>query len=640
MVSSVPRGPEQVRLRVAFLGMVILSLLSVLVLRLWFLQVLAHETYDEAAKGNRVRFVPIEPARGRILDRNGEILVRNRPSLTVAIRPDELKDRRETLARLAALLEVTPEQVAGRLADRRALPYTAIPIKEDVPESTVVYIREHRDQFEGVVTEIRPVRVYPKSVLAAHLLGYVGEITADQLEQSRYRGSRPGSFVGRSGIEYAYEQDLRGKEGLLKLQVDSSGKVRGLPLGSRDPVPGFDVVASIDVRIQEAAEDALIRGIEKARTIFDKESQKKYLAPAGGALVLDPRNGEILAMASYPAYDPSAFVGGISKREFEALAGDPANPLLNRVTQATFPPGSTFKIVTAAAALQDGLASRGGKYNCPGSFRFADRTFRNWRTGDSGLITLSQALIDSCDTVFYGFGAEFWRRFRRGEGERLQDYARAFGMGARSEVDLPFEKAGRVPDEGWLKEMNARFPQAFPYKVWLPGYTINMSIGQGDVVTTPLQLANAYAAVANGGTLLRPHVGLRVMDGGRRVRPAAPAEPLRRLPVSGPNLETIRRGLEGVVTQGTARAAFAGFPFHAVNVAGKTGTAELQTKPPKQPYAWFVAYAPVRNPQYLVAVMLEEGGHGGETAAPIARRILEAIFGLPASEIVPAAKTD
>jgi penicillin-binding protein 2 len=404
-------------------------------------------------------------------------------------------------------------------------------------------------------------------------------------------------------------------------------------------VPGRDLQLTLDSTVQALVEESLAQGILKARTIYDKESAKRYLAPSGGAVVLDPRNGEILAMASYPTYDPSQFVGGISQVEFRLLQDDASKPLIDRVTQAAFPPGSTFKTVTAAAALQEGLASRNGRFACPPSVRLYDQNFRNWRTIDGGMISLAQALVESCDTVFYGFGADFWRRFRAGQGERLQDYARQFGFGSRTGVELPFESAGRVPDEGWLKEVHARFPQAFPYKIWLPGYTINMSIGQGDLTTTPLQLASSYAAIANGGTLLRPHLGLKVTDGDRLVRAIEPDE-VGKLPVSPANLDVIRQGLDGVVVNGTAKVPFAGFPFHEVSIAAKTGTAELQTVPPKQPYAWFVAYAPAQNPQYVVAVMLEEAGHGGETAAPVARRIIEGLFGLPPSEITPSARTD
>jgi penicillin-binding protein 2 len=623
------------RLRLTFLGVIFGSLLASLVLRLYFLQVLNHADYSQAAQSNQVRLVPSEPARGNILDRNGDVLVSNRVSLVVSIRRDEMTNRDATLQRLAEALAVPREQLEERLKDRTLLPYAPIPVAEDVPEDVMVYIREHQEAFPGVITEVRPVRDYPRGKLAAHVLGYLGEINREQLSEPRYRSFRPGSIIGRSGIEYAYEHVLHGKEGLLKLEVDATGKVRRT-LGRREPRRGQDLVTTLDGRIQALTEESLVQGIEKARNIYDQESGKRYQAPAGGAVVMDPTNGEILAMASFPDYEPGAFVGGISTAEFETLSSDPANPLLNRVTQAAFPPGSTFKTVTALAALQDGVANANGRFACPRSYRYANTTFRNWKSADSGVLTLTQALADSCDTVFYPWGAEFYRRFRGGGEERLQQWARKFGFGSKTKVETPFEKAGRVPDQGWLKEVHARFPAAFPYNIWLPGYTINMSIGQGDVLATPLQLANHYAAIANGGTLYRPHLGLKLMDGGR-VTKTFPASRTGTLGISPTNLQAVRAGLEAVTAAGTASSAFGGFPLQTISVGSKTGTAEIRGK---QPYAWFAAYAPAQNPQYVVAVMLEEGGHGGETAAPIARRILEGIFNFSLSEINPASRTD
>lgn len=632
-------GAGTTRLRLAFLGAIFASMIATLILRLWFLQVLNHADYVEEAQQNQVRFVPEEPARGDILDRNGKVLVTNGASLVVSIRRNELtnEDEQMLLGRLSALLGVPPEQLAERLKDKTLLPFTPIPVAEGITEDQVTFIREHQDQFPSVITESRPVRIYPNQILAAHLLGYLGEIDPHQLNDPRYESYRPGSIVGRGGIEYAYERDLHGKEGLLKLEVDSSGEVRR-SLGRRDPKRGYDLVTTIDLRVQQIVEESLAQGLDKARTIYHEETGKKYLAPAGGAVVLDPRNGEIIAMASFPTYDPASFVGGISRAEFDVLSKDPANPMLNRVIQTAHPPGSTFKTVTAAAALETGRATPNGKYDCPASQRYADTTFRNWKAANSGMMTLVQALADSCDTVFYPWGFQFYRDFRasKGEDEVLQRYARAFGFGAKTGVELPFESAGRVPDEDWLKTMHSKFPVAFPYATWLPGYTVNMSIGQGDVLASPLQVANSYAAIANGGVLHQPHVGLRLLDGDKVVRSIKPDKP-RTLNVNQQNLETIRAGLEAVTNYGTAAGAFSGFPLNMVSVASKTGTADIGNK---QPFAWFAAYAPSRNPQYVVAVMLEEGGHGGETAAPIARRILEGIFNLTMSEITLGAAVD
>ena len=628
------------RVRLAFLGAIFASLIATLVLRLYFLQVLSTAEFTAGAERNQIRLVAEEPARGQILDRNGEVLVTNGMSLVVTVNKQELnKDQlAEVSRRLAQTLEISPEDIDKRLEDRTLSAFTPVPVAEDVTEDDVVYIRENQDQFPGVETKAQPTRVYPQHKLASHVLGYLGEILPEQVDNERYKELqyKPGSIIGRGGIEYAYEKYLHGTEGMRKLEVDSSGEVRRV-LGRREPKKGQDLVTTIDARIQQVTEEALARGLEKARTIYHQESGKRYLAPAGGAVVMDPRNGEIIAMASFPDYDPGAFVGGISQIEFDELnKPESAFPLLNRAIQVSYPPGSTFKPVTAAAALETGVAQPNGRYACPGSMRIADRTFRNWKTTDSGILTFNQAMADSCDTVFYDWGQQFYRTFRSNRTEVLQDYARRFGFGTKTGVEIPFEKSGRVPDEGWLKAVNKQMPEAFPYATWLPGYTINMSIGQGDVLSTPLQLANAYAAIANGGTLYRPHLGLKLVEDGTEKQIEDEAES-RSVAVSPASMAAIRASLEAVTTVGTAASTFVNSPLNSIGVAGKTGTSEFAGK---QPIAWFAAYAPVRDPQYVIAVMLEEGGHGGETAAPIARRIFEGIFDFEQAEITPQDRVD
>lgn len=621
------------RLRLAFLGAIFASLIFTLALRLYFLQVLNTAEFTAGAERNQIRVVPEEPARGQILDRNGEVLVTNGMSLVVSIRRQELsaEQLRQVVERLAPTLGTTVEELNKKLDDKTLSAFTPVPVAENVPEDTVVYIRENQSEFPKVETTAQPTRVYPQQKLASHVLGYLGEILPEQVDDPRYRELkyRPGSVIGRGGIEYAYEKELHGAEGLRKLEVDSSGEVRRV-LGRKEPVKGLDLVTTLDARIQKVTEESLAQGIEKARTITDRERGTKYPAPAGGVVVMDPRSGEIIAMASFPDYDPGAFVGGISQLEYDQLARDDTGlPLINRAIQVAYPPGSTFKTVTAAAALETGVAKATGRFDCPGSVRIADRTFRNWKTTNSGMLTFNQAMADSCDTVFYPWGLEFYRTFTRTKTEVLQDYARRFGFGAKTGIEIPFEKAGRVPDEGWLKRVNKQLPDAFPYATWLPGYTINMSIGQGDVLATPLQLANSYAAIANGGILHQPHLGLKLMDGAEVVRNIK-APKSRSVQVSPATLQAIRTSLEAVATEGTAAGTFVNSPLNAIGVAAKTGTAQIGNK---APYAWFAAYAPARDPQYVVAVMLEEGGHGGETAAPIASRILEGIFALPLSEI-------
>lgn len=628
------------RLRLAFLGAIFASLLATLVLRLYFLQVLDTAQFTAGAERNQIRLVPEEPARGQILDRNGEVLVSNGISLVVSIRRQELskEDLEMVKGRLAETLQIPLEQIDKSLEDRTLSAFTPVPVAENVPEDVVVYLREHQGQFPGVETKAQPTRIYPQGRLGSHILGYLGEIQPEQVNSERYKdlGYRPGSIIGRSGIEWAYEKELHGTEGLSKLEVDSSGEVRRR-LGRVDPQKGYDLVTTIDSRIQRLTEEALAQGIERARTLVHEETNSLFKAPAGGAVVMDPRNGEIIAMASFPDYEPGAFVGGISQVEYDELTKEEAGlPLINRAIQAAYPPGSTFKTVTAAAALETGVANVNQRYDCPGSMRIAGTTFRNWKRTDSGMMSFNQSMADSCDTVFYAWGEEFYRTFTGSRVEVLQDYARRFGFGTLTGVEIPFEKAGRVPDEGWLKAINKQLPQAFPYATWLPGYTINMSIGQGDVLATPLQLANSYAAIANGGTLYQPHFGLKLLDDEEEVGSIELAEP-RPVEVSPASMQAIRASLEAVTSYGTVAGTFANSSLSAIGVAGKTGTAEIDGK---QPYAWFASYAPSSNPQYVVAVMLEEGGGGGQTAAPIARRIFEGIFELAPSEIVLQAPAD
>lgn len=635
------------KIRITVLLTAIASMLVALVLRLYYLQVLSAESYAEAAESNSVRFIPVEPSRGRVLDRNGQPLIDNRPSNVVSIRREDLSDREATLGRLSQVLGIPVPEIEARLADKRSLPFTATTVAQDVSEDSIAFLREHNQEFPGVATDVKPVRVYPHGRLGAHLLGYTGEITAEQLELPRYQEPyryRQGSVVGRTGVEHAYELDLRGKDGLIEEIVDARGRVIDEPvltrkLNTTDPVPGADIVTTIDLNAQALVEGALEAGIARSRSLYDEDRKKNFLAPGGAAVVLNPRNGEVIAMASFPSFDPSAFIGGISNEQFDALNKDPAKPLLNRATQAEFPPGSTFKIVTAAAALGEGIATPGRRYPCPAQVRYFNQTFRNWRGSDSGALSVSEALQESCNTVFQAFGRDFYLRFRSGQGERLQEYARRFGFGARTGIEIPGERPGRVPDAAWLKTMHQRLPAAFPYSEWLPGYTINMAFGQGDLNVTPVQLATAYAAIANGGVVFVPHVASKVMEGEKEVRAIAPQE-AGKVPLTGPNLQAIRRGLEAVPVSGTAGGVFAGSPLHSIGVAGKTGSAQLQTRPPKQPFSWFAAYAPAADPQYLVVVMIEEAGAGSQAAAPVTRRILEGLFGFNTYNIAPGPRTD
>lgn len=643
---------DRVHLRVVVVGLIFLALIVALVLRLWSLQVLSADAYTKKAVANIARAVPVLAARGDILDRNGQVLANNRASSVVSVDrskfevPDakvkgqeDLTDAgQKTLIRLSDVLQVPTSTLVAQMNNPQALPYTDVPIATNVPQDEVVFIEEHQadgdDWFPGVTAGIEPLRNYPNGPLAANMLGYIGPINSTETAEAAYSGDSANSSVGRSGLEQEYEKYLHGKDGTTLEEVNAQGDIQG-QLSVKKPADGDSLVTTIDLNVQNFVEQSLVAGISQAQTEVDPTTGKKYPAVAGGAVVMDPHSGQILAMASYPSFDPNEWVGGISEANYLALS-QPPYPLINRITQAAFAPGSTFKIVPAAAALGTGMANGSGFYACPSQVTLDKQIFKNFEATDGSSISLAQALVQSCDTVFYNFGQQFYDRFVNNQGEVLQQYARDFGFGKRTGVDIPYEAPGLVPDNAWLQKVHKQYPAAYPYNLWLPGYTINMAIGQGDLLATPLQVASAYSAIANGGTVYQPEIGLRVMGSNGQVVKQMDPVVKGHIPVSGGDLAIIQQGLQGVVmsSSGTAAQAFNGFPLNQIPVSGKTGTAEVGLVQGIQaPYAWFVSYAPSTNPQYVVCVMLEQGGFGAQTAAPIARHILEGLNNLPLTGI-------
>ncbi|MDP9442222.1 MAG: penicillin-binding protein 2 [Actinomycetota bacterium] len=612
------------RLRLAILGVMVVSLFSALFARLWYLQVLDSKTFVAAATTNQIRLVHEDAPRGRILDRNGNVLVDNRRSQAITVNRNLLTkhaDRDQVKARLAALLGIGREELDRRIADVRYSQYKPIPVAEDVPEELYVYVKEHQQDFPGVEATIVSQRTYPNGPLAAHVLGYVGEINDRELEERKRSGYRLGDSIGKSGAELIYESTLRGEPGVTKLQVNATGEVvKGEPLATRPPTPGRDVTLTIDLNVQRLAEESLQQGLEAARGAADREHRKRFVAPAGSVVVLDPRDGAVVAMASYPTYNPADFVNGIKPELFATLT-DPVNhfPLNNRAIQGQYAPGSTFKLITAVAAMQKGMIAGntsitdGGSYQVP-NCRGERCIFRNAGSHPWGRVDLRRAISVSSDVYFYGLGARFWiERGRFGNG--IQETARLFGLGEKTGIPLTSEKGGVIPDAERKKRLNAEKPQVFPEGRWFTGDNINMAIGQGDVLVTPLQLANAYATFANGGTLFQPRLGLD-----------DPHRPVREVGLTPPMRQPIVEGLQGAIVseEGTASAAFGGFPHQGFPLAGKTGTAQVRGK---QDSALFAAFGPVSNPQYAIAVVLEEAGFGGSAAAPVARRVLEGTVG-------------
>jgi penicillin-binding protein 2 len=644
---------SSLRPRLTLLSLVVFVLFGALLSRLWFLQVLAAERYGDLAEVNRVRQVVVEAPRGRILDRKGRVLVRNRAAWAITVKLSELTDRDQreaVLNRLAHLLGVKRAKIDERLRDYTGSPLRGVPVAEDVPADTLFYLAEHGDSFPGVAPEVVALREYPYGKLAAHVLGYVGEVSSDELKSSRFRGLQQGDMVGKAGVELSYDRFLRGRDGVQDFEVNAAGRVIRA-LGGRQPVPGMDLRLSIDADVQTQAERSLFDGMRLARSLPDSQRGGNYPAPAATAVVLDPNDGSLLALASLPEYDPRKFVGGISRRDFAAYSNDPANPLLNRAVQSAYPPGSTWKPVTALAGLDRDVITPSTIFHCPGSYQFGNSVKHDWTPRGHGAVNLTESLRESCDVYYYNLGASFARtelsQEARGQkaSELMQATARSLGFGRAPQLDLPYAASGTVPTRAWRKEFWQANKSVYCrgtselYRElcrdgwqWQGGDDLNIAIGQGALEVSPLQLALGYGAVANGGTVYAPHVAEALMDPatGRTVRTIHPkVAQVARIPAG--DFAEVTQGLATVPVSGTAVGAFAGFPLDRFPIAGKTGTADL---PPKAPFAWFASFAPLGNPRYVVVAMVEQGGHGGESAAPVARALYEKLFDLPIRPIV------
>lgn len=600
---------QTLRPRFAVLAGIVLLVLGLLFVRLWTMQVLSGPAFAAQADQNRVREVTTVAPRGRILDRNGKELVANRATMVVLVAPGA-RDDEDLLNRLSALLDVPVAELKERAESVKEAALAPRVVAIDVPMTAVAYLAEHEAQFPGVEVEMRAVREYPQGKVAAHVLGYTGEISESEMAAPEFKSYDPTDVVGKAGVEKSFESVLQGDRGRRLLEVDAAGGPRRI-IEETEPEPGRDVKLTIDTRVQRVAEKALQDAIK------DAHRQKYPKARAGAIVALDVRNGEVLAMASAPSYDPTVFLGGVSTKQWRSLTSTESEyPLTNRAMMAQYPPASTFKAFTGLAGLQYGKTRQWATYDCEGKWIRMGKQWKKycWKRTGHGIESFMGGVADSCDTVFYNIGYEFYRD----KGEKLQKFSRSFGYGQLTGIDLPGEADGRVPDAKWKKEYNENYPE---YQRWLPGDTVNMAIGQGDMLATPLQVASSYSGIANGGEVMKPHLMRQVLGGDGKVVLAPKAEVAFAPKVSDRNLSIMRGALRDVVTDGTAESAFRGF---GTPVAGKTGTAEVAGK---DDYAWFVGYAPADNPKYVVAVAIEQGGHGGSVAAPAARQVLAALLG-------------
>jgi penicillin-binding protein 2 len=627
-------------LRLRIVGIAVVGLFAVLGLRLWALQVLQAPAAAQAVVANQIRSVPVTPTRGLILDRNGYPLANN--VVTEEITLSRVAALREptVIGRLAAVVGETPAQVTAAINNQQYSLYKPVPILTNAPLSDVLYIREHQAEFPGVSSQQTTQRNYPQTQLpgpaqatypAAQVLGYVGTINTAELKSRAAQGYLAGDAFGNAGLEYQYETALHGVPGTQQLEVDPKGQVAGV-LKSSPPTPGADIVTNIDTNLQQVADNALATQVENLRKTFDPACNNKagcYPAATGGAVVvMSPQTGAIYAMSSYPSYNPSVWVGGITNAQYAALS-DPANnqPLLNRAIDGLYTPGSTFKLNTATAALQTGLISPDFTYYDMGTFKTPGCQYNSTTcvfhnsTGDpNGTYNISGALTVSSDDFFYNLGYLFYAQSAKYGATAIQDQAAQYSLGELTGIDLPGEAQGRVDSQAQRVKLHALAPKAFPNTTWYTGDNIEMAFGQAGTYITPIEQATAYATFANGGTRYAPQVAAaEVSPSGQVLKRFAP-QVVGHVALSPSTFQALMTGFSGVVqsSNGTGYGTFQGLNFPG-GLAGKTGTAD--TVAGKEPTAWFVGFGPVATPQYVVVCVIDQAGFGATAAAPVVRDI-------------------
>jgi penicillin-binding protein 2 len=651
--------------RLFTVAVIVAGLLAVLGARLWYLQVETHSTYVALATNERIQDVVEPSVRGEILDDTGQPMVENQSELVVAVDMETLSEEPDggtaELARLARLLNISDKTMQERVRlctvgvqqpCWQGSPYQPIPVDQDVSEPVALQVLEDRSSFPGVTADIQPVIKYAEPVGedAAEVLGYLQPITAQEVKELNVpvTGFSGDDLVGQAGLEAQYDAQLRGRTGIDEVAVNAGGQVMST-IKDIKPVAGDDLVTSINAKLQVDTENILANAVQQAEVANPG-------ATSGAAVVLTT-TGRVLAMASYPTYNPSVWTGGISEREFNRLFGTSGpEPILNRVSQGQYYPGSTWKVTTLSAAVADGLPLY-ADYDCPAAVNIGGESFGNDGNPSLGDMSLAQALIVSCDTVFYELAEDVWQSDDVAADnvtspnlpvQKMQKMELAWGFGVNPGIDLPEQSPGDVPTREWLYyfwkdnahtgEDWCKYGREFGDEVqqiewhdcyyanqWSEGQAIIAAIGQGLISVTPLQLADAYAALANGGTLYSPRIGEELLSPAGQVVQRINPPVVRHLPVAKSTLGYIRTALQGVVTQGTAAGAFGGFPLGKVCVAGKTGTAQVLGKVATSVFA---SFAPCNDPKYVIVVMIPDSGYGADVSAPAVRKIWDALYGL------------
>ena len=604
--------PSEFRKQFNILILVILCVFFFLAAKMWYLQIIKGDELRQRSQNNRIRLQEIEPLRGLIVDTHGEILVDNKASFDISIIPETAKDVTNVIRKLTHEYNAGEHPIMDKISSGEYTKKPFVPIKlfRNIGRDKLAVVETYSLTLPGVIVDVVPVRECVLGEMMAHILGYVGEISPDELKYDRYEGYRSGDIIGKLGVEKWMDPYLKGERGGQQIEVNVSGRKLDV-LGQVPAIPGHTIELTIDADLQKVCWDAF---------------QKK----AGTAIVMDTRDGSILAMVNKPSFDPNLFNRGISGDDWNKLVGNPLCPLQNKAISGQYPPGSTYKMIVAAAALEEGIISPDTTYYCSGQYDALSRPFRCWKKEGHGKIDLDRAIIESCDIYFYNIGSQIG-------ADKLAEYARRFGFGSKTGINLPSEKEGLVPTKEWkLRKYR---------KTWQIGETVTLSIGQGFMLVTPLQLIRAYCALANGGTLYRPRLIKSIKtENGEIIQDYVP-EVQGTLPVSIENIKILKKALWGAVNgdHGTGWV----LKRQDRDVCGKTGTSQVIEQPQEEnqeidqeavPYkhrdhALFVCFAPYQNPEVAVMVVVEHGGHGGSTAAPIARTIIDRYFELKKTRV-------
>jgi penicillin-binding protein 2 len=577
-------------------------------IRLWSLQVIKGSELQRLSENNCIRLRENPADRGMLFDRKGRILAHNRPSFEVHLVPEDIKANPEVLIKVGKMLNMTPDEIEEKMnAQKRRAPFKPVKIKSDINWNELALLESNRVHLPGLIVDVRPRRAYDYGGLASHLVGYLGEVDENELKQSKETPYRMGALTGKYGIEYQWENDLRGVDGGRQIEVDAHGRELRT-LGIVEPFPGNNLFLTIDLDLQKTAEEA-------------------YQDKNGALIAMDPKTGRILAMVSKPSFEPDVFARNILPEEWKSLVENPFHPLQNKGIQGQYPAGSVFKIITAIAGLEAGVITPDTPLTCTGAFSYGNRDFRCWKEGGHGTLSLHRAIVESCDIYFYQVGLKVGV-------DLIAHYANEFGLGRTTGISIPHEKPGTVPSSSWKKKR---------YGVpWYSGETLSFSVGQGYLNATPLQLLMLISGIANGGRLYLPQVVEKIENiYGSQLKEYPPVE-LGKANISEKTLQIVQEALRGAVNDphGTGWTC----ALKDVQVAGKTGTAQVVRMPVNfkkgdmnrmplkfRDHAWFVAYAPFEDPKISIAVLVEHGGFGASAAAPIAKKVIEKYFNLEPS---------